>query len=176
MPRRCSICTHAEREEIDKALVAGASSVPAIATLFDVSQRALYRHREKHLPETLAQAQEAREVAQADDLLAQLEGLRKEAHRIKDKAEKGADYRTALAGIRELVRIVELMAKVRGELAQEGAVTVVLMPEWVALRTTILAALLPFPDARLAVARALRPEGVPPRGRPRIGGDGHAQD
>ena len=155
MPRQCSICIHADREAIDKALVEGTSSVPAIATLFDVSQRALYRHREKHLPETLAQAQEAREVAQADDLLAQLDGLRKEAHRIKDKAEKGGEYRTALTGIRELVRIVELMAKVRGELAQEGAVTLVLSVEWIELRTIMLQALAPFPDARLALARAL---------------------
>ena len=161
MPRRCTVCAHPEREAIDAALVAGSDSLRTIAARFGVSKSSLIRHRDKHLPETLTKAQDAQEVARADDPLAQLGGLRAEAHRIKGKAEKATDYRTALAGIRELVRIVELMAKVRGELAQEGTVSIVLAPEWLVLRGTILRSLAPYPDARLAVARALE--------------DGHAQ-
>ena len=155
MPRRCTICDHDQREVIDAALIEGQSSNLALSALHGVSESALRRHKKRHLPEALAQAQDAHEVAQGDNLLAQLDGLRQEAHRIKDKAEKGADYRTALAGIRELVRIVELMAKVRGELAQEGAVSLVVSGEWIELRTIMLRALAPYPDARLAMARAL---------------------
>jgi len=57
---------------------------------------------------------------------------------------------------------LELVAKLIGELQQEGTVNIILAPEWVEMRTVILTALVPYPDARLAVAHAL--------------GDGHAQD
>ena len=160
MPRRCTVCDHPQREAIDKALVEGQSSNLALSALHGVSESALRRHKKRHVPASLALAQDAHEVAQADNLLDQLEGLRREAHAIKDLALGDSEYRTALTGIRELVRIVELMAKVRGELAQEGAISIILAPEWVALRTVILTALTPFPEARLAVARAV--------------GDGHA--
>lgn len=155
MPRRCSICTHPEKEAINKALIDGHEAFRPIAARFGLSKSALIRHKRSHLPATLALAQDAHEAAQGDDLLAQLEGLRKEAHAIKDLALGDSEYRTALTGIRELVRIVELMAKVRGELAQEGTVTIKLSAEWIELRTIILQALGPFPDARLALRGVL---------------------
>jgi len=45
-----------------------------------------------------------------------LEGLIHEALDIKDRAESAGDQRTALACVRELCRLVELAAKLRGEL------------------------------------------------------------
>ncbi len=45
-----------------------------------------------------------------------LEGLIGEAWGIKDRAESAGDQRTALACVRELCRLVELAAKLRGEL------------------------------------------------------------
>ena len=154
MPRPCTICTHDQREEIDKALVSG-TPYRNISKRFSVSMGALSRHRADHLPSHLAKAQEAREVAQADDLLAQVRDLQTKALRILARAEKTGRLRTALAGIREARANLELLAKLLGELQQEGTVNIVLAPEWVELRTVILAALTPYPDARLAVAQAL---------------------
>ena len=48
--------------------------------------------------------------------LQQLQVLTEEAKLIGEHAESAGDYRTALACIRELCRIVELMAKLQGEL------------------------------------------------------------
>jgi hypothetical protein len=80
-----------------------------------VSRDAVVRHR-RHLPAVLAHAQEVKEVAHGDSLLAQLRELTSEAQRLKVIAEQAGDYRAALAAVRELCRIVELMAKLSGEL------------------------------------------------------------
>jgi hypothetical protein len=45
-----------------------------------------------------------------------LEELKSEAQRLKQKAEQEGDYRTALAAVRELCRIVELVAKLCGQI------------------------------------------------------------
>ena len=75
MPRRCTICIHDSRSEIDQALVKR-QPFRAIARQFDVSKSALVRHHDDHLPASLVKAQEATEAAQADALLAQVVGLR----------------------------------------------------------------------------------------------------
>ena len=161
MPRKCTVCAHPEREAIDAALVAG-DSYRRIAAQFALSATSLRRHKKNHLPEALARAQDAHEVAQADDLLAQVRELQERALAILTKAERSGELRVALTAIREARGCIELLGKLAGELQQEGTVNIVLAPEWLALRTTILAALAPHPDARLAVARALE--------------DGHAED
>jgi len=79
--------------------------------------------------------------------------LKAEAKRIGKKAEAGGDLRTALAGIREMTRLVELMAKVSGEL--QDTINLVTAPEWERTRARILAALEPYPEARASVVRAL---------------------
>ena len=154
MPRRCTVCAHPDREAIDRALVAG-ESYRAIAQRFAVSRHAAGRHAREHLPAMLAQAQDAAEVTQANDLLAQVEDLQRQAQVIKDKAERSGDLRTALAGIRELVRIVELLGKLRGELDERPVINVLLTPQWVQVRAVLLQALTPYPEARTAAAAAL---------------------
>jgi hypothetical protein len=68
MPRSCTICEHPEREVIDQALVDDASN-RSLASLYDVSEAAVRRHKAKHLPAKLLMAQAAEEMAQADTLL-----------------------------------------------------------------------------------------------------------
>jgi hypothetical protein len=90
-------------------------SYRVVAQRFAVSRDAVVRHR-RHLPAVLARAQEVKEVAHGDSLLAQLRDLTAEAQRLKAIAEEAGDYRAALAAVRELCRIVELMAKLSGDL------------------------------------------------------------
>lgn len=154
MPRTCTVCTHAEREAIDAALVAG-EPYRGIAQRYAASPDAVFRHRSDHVPATLAQAAEAWEVARADTLLDQLTELRGDARRIGSKAEGAGDLKTALAGIRELVRIVELTAKLVGELDERPTVNVLVAPEWLQIRAALLDALGPHSEARSAVAARL---------------------
>lgn len=150
MPRSCTVCTHPDRRRIDEELVSG-TPLRNVAEQFRLKPTSLHRHDHNHIPTALAKAHNAQQVAAADGLLERLEDLTTEAHRLKTKAEKGGDLRTALSAVRELVRMVELLAKLRGELDESPKVALVAVPEW----RRVLVALQPFPEARVAVARAL---------------------
>jgi len=154
MPKQCPVCVHNERQEIEKTLL-GSATLPEIAQRFALSKWAVYRHKHRHLPSTLIKAQEAKEVARADSLLDQLKHLQQKALTLLDKAEAAGDLRTALQGVREAKGCLELLAKLQGELAQEGSINIVLSPSWVSLRTVILRALEPYPEAKLKIAQAL---------------------
>ena len=154
MARRCTICTHKEREAIDRALVAG-EKYRNIAEQFRVTLAPLVRHRDDHIPAALVKAKEAAEVAQADNLLAQVCDLRDRAVAILDKAEDADDLRSAIAAIREARGCVELLGKLAGQLKDVPTVNILISAEWRVVQVTILEALKSYPDARLAVAMAL---------------------
>ena len=158
MPRTCTICLHPEKPAINAALVAG-EPYRVIAQRFAASADAVYRHKVEHLPVALVKATEAAQIADADTLALKLHMLTVDAQRIRDKAEAAGDLRTALVGNRELVRIVELMAKLAGELQQEGTTNIYITPQWIDVRTRLMHALHDFPEARAAVALVLR-EGI----------------
>ncbi len=154
MPRTCTVCVHPEREAIDRALVAG-EPFRGIARTYRVSDDAVARHRESHLPERLAKAEAAAEVAQADDLLREVRALRSKAYSLLLKAEAAGDYRTALAGVREARACLELLGELEGELDRRPTVNLLVSPEWVALRGRIVQALSRHPEARQDVIAAL---------------------
>jgi len=155
MPRRCSVCDHADRAAIDGALVAG-EPFRHIAARYGVSTTALQRHKADHIPAALSTAKAAVQVANADDLLMQLGLLRSKSLTLLMKAEQAGDYRAALAGIREARGCIEVMAKMIGQLSDGPTVVNVLISvEWARVQAAMLAALSPYPDARIAVADAL---------------------
>jgi hypothetical protein len=84
----------------------------------------VYRHQQDHLPASLVKAKEATEFVQASTLMGKITQLEMEARRLGGKAEAAGDYRGAMAAVRELVRIVELLAKMQGELKEPGGTTV----------------------------------------------------
>jgi len=158
MARKCSICTHNKRREIDQAIIAG-QSYRDIAGRFGLSKSAVERHAKAHLPATLVKAQEVEEVAQAGALLAQVQELRDRAFKILDRAERSQDLRAALQALREARGCVELLAKLAGETSEAPQVNLLLSPQWVELRKTILLALEPYPEARARVAEVLNHAG-----------------
>jgi hypothetical protein len=154
VPRTCTVCVHDGRAAIDAALVAG-TALRDIARHHAVSKDALFRHRSDHIPAQLAKAQDAAEVAQADDLLREVRALRGKAYSLLLKAEAAGDIRTALAGIREARGCLELLAKLLGELDERPTVNILIHPGFQQAQTVILQALEPHPVARVAVADAL---------------------
>ena len=152
--RKCSICEHKERREIDRLLISG-TPYRKISKRFSVSAAALSRHKNQHIPAALSKAREAEVVADADNLLVQVQELQNKALDLLTKAEQAGDLRTALTGVREARSCLELLAKLQGELQQEGTINITLAPEWVELRTVILETLQPWPKARMALAQAV---------------------
>jgi hypothetical protein len=158
MPRACTCCTHKERAAIDTALLES-QPLRHIAAQFNVSTGALQRHRD-HITPALAKAQEARAIASADTLLDQVKSLQSEAKSILEEAKNTGDLKTALSAIGQARACLELLAKLTGELASQPVVNVTVSTEWLELRTVIVNALQPFPEARTAVSLAL--EGTNP--------------
>ena len=154
MPRRCTICTHTDRDTINQMLVGG-NTFRTIAHHFACSEDALKRHKRDHLPVALVSARNAQEAVNADGLLDQVRSLQSRAMSILGKAEAAGDLRTALGAIRETRGNLELLAKLLGELQDGQTVNVLVMPEWVTIRTTVLLALEPYPDAQQAEVRGL---------------------
>lgn len=68
------------------------------------------------MPATLVKAREAEEVASADSLIEEVRALAKKARSLTAKAEESDDIRTALMGLREIARLLELRARVAGEI------------------------------------------------------------
>lgn len=161
MANPCSICTHEARDTIDEGLVSG---VPysKLAVTHGVGQTSLSRHRNRHLSPALAQLQaQGRPLEeQYASALSRLEGLYTRAERILDVAEGKGAASTSLAAIRELRTIVELLARVTGELDERPVINLITAPDWVALRAAVLDALADDPEARArVVARVLEVEG-----------------
>jgi hypothetical protein len=154
VPRTCTICSHPQRQAIDKAIVAG-TPLATIATQYHVIDESLRRHRDSHLPQTLVKAAEAEDVRQAIDVLAQLKAINGAALKILADAHRQGDGELALKAIDRIHRQLELQAKLLGELDDRPQVNVLVMPEWLAVRGALLAALAPYVEARMAVATAL---------------------
>src|SRR5919107_6385843 len=153
MPRRCTVCDHPERHSIDEALVTGAP-YRSVAKRFELSESSVYRHKIEHLPAHLLKAREVEDVAQADDLLEQVRHLQAHALDILERAEEAGDLRTALAAISQARGNLEILGKLAGELDERPQVNLLLSPQWVTIRTTMLEALSAYPEARTAVAES----------------------
>lgn len=154
MPRKCTVCEHPQRDEIDAALVAG-EPLRNIAQRVSVSSAALCRHKADHLPATLAKAAAAADVAHADNLLDQVKDLQRRTLAILDQAEQTAQLKTALTAIGQARGNLELLARLLGELQEQPTINLMVMPEWVTVRGALLAALGPYPEARAVVAAEL---------------------
>jgi hypothetical protein len=161
LARTCMICEHPQVADIDAALATRTTLVTKIARDFGVPYDPLYRHRQ-HMHRFITVSPRAAQVVQADTLLDQVEALRVRAMRILDKAEQVGDYRGAAPAIREARGCLELLARLMGEIKDQGGTTInlVVSPQWVAVRGVIIAALAKFPEARQAVVEALRDANV----------------
>ena len=154
MPQVCTICSHEDRREIDRALVGGTAK-RRIAADFSVSESALWRHFREHLPELLSRAYEAEQTAEADKLLTDIRKIQARTLLMLQEAEKSGDLRTALAAVREARNNIALLAELRGQLDRRPVINLVLSPAWLELRALIVGTLEPHTEAREAVVRAI---------------------
>ena len=117
MARTCTICNHHRRDSIDKTLLRG-EQLKATARRYSVSEDALGRHK-KHLQVVIAKAAaltDQKELAYGSALLAEISRIRADAERLQDEAERRRDVRAALKAIHERLAIVELEAKLSGQI------------------------------------------------------------
>jgi hypothetical protein len=113
----CSVCTSPKRAEIDQQLV---ERVPLrrIAEQCGTSVTALHRHSHAHVAQSLTQAKQASEVADADSLLGRVEQLISRSQRIAERAEKAKQWSPAVSALGEVRRCLELLAELQGEISK----------------------------------------------------------
>lgn len=154
MARVCTICSHGKRSEIEAAFVAG-GSYRHIASQFDVGYKSVERHSLEHIAQTIKASQSASEEAQAIDVVKQLKEVNDVTIAIMKESRADKKNGTALFAIDRIQKQLELQAKLLGDIDERPQINVWITSEWQAIRTTIARALLPYPDARIAVADAL---------------------
>ncbi len=158
MPRVCSVCTHPERAEIDRALIAGSGSNRRIAAQYALNESAIRAHKANHLKVRLLKA--ADREAEADlrtviDVRAQLKAINGAALTVLKEAREARDGDLALKAIDRIQKQIELQAKLIGELHDGNTINVTLSPQWIEIRAVVIGALQDHPEARTAVAAAL---------------------
>jgi len=155
-----------------------------ISNDFGYSEAALKRHKANHLILDLSEVNQAKSEARAVGLakakaeelakpkanvagsmaarldnaanhLDRLQEVRREAANLLDRAEKADDLKAAGVFLRELREQIRLWAELEGKLATQPQINIVNNPQWVELRTLVIKALEPYPQAREAVARAI---------------------
>lgn len=162
---RCTICDHAEINEINKSLAAGESGA-AVARRYGLVPQTVNRHRRNHLDDDIEAARrqarlDAIEQVEADtieDAIEAATALRESNEICRAIIARAVDNQnddTTIRALGELRRWVELQQKLIGQLDERPVVNVLMSPQWIQIRTTLMDALRPFPDARVAAARAL---------------------
>ncbi len=150
----CTVCRSKNREQIDIALIDGVP-VRTLALRTRLGKDALHRHKAVHLPRALAQSKRAQELANSDNLLDRLNALYADAQNIKTTCIESSHLRTALMGVRELARLIEILARIQSAPNRKLEQDIINSAEWITIRTIIMQALEPYQDAREAVAKAL---------------------
>jgi DNA-binding transcriptional ArsR family regulator len=159
IPRVCTICRHEGRFDIDAILVDRSRSYRDIARQFGVSKDAVSRHvSEGHISELLTLAADAQRAAQADTLLDRMEALQCRVEAFLSRVEETDNYSATLGAFRELRTNLELIGEITKELDRTPTFNLHLNPEWIELRTVIVRALEPHPEARETFLQAI--EGV----------------
>lgn len=150
----CTICHHPERSAIDRAIVSGGEANRIIASRYGLSKDAVRRHSLVHVRPALARVAAQRSDRRAVSLLDRVESVISEVQEIVAEARVAGAAGLRLQAIDRLERLLRLPGQVSGELKPDGQIQVVNLmssPDWLAMRSQLMAAL----EAREAVARAL---------------------
>jgi len=111
------------------------------------------------LPEILAKSKDLREEVQSiqgTDTLTEVRALKTRAMEILDQAQEAGDLKTALIGIREARGCLETCLKAEGQIDDRPQINITLNADWIELRTLIINALDPYPEAKEAMVLAIR--------------------
>jgi hypothetical protein len=159
--RPCLVCHSPKRERVDVELVGG-EPVGAIAKRYRLSPDSIRRHKAAHLSPALTRVavehlRDASAGVAFESTVDRIESLIERLENLLTVAEERRSLIGASNLARELRQCLELVARLRGELDDrpQVAVNILASPEVGRLVATVIAALEPYPAARVAVADRL---------------------
>jgi hypothetical protein len=156
---RCKCGQYPGHLELDKAYLNNEISLQQYADKVGCAKPSVERHVKGHLPNALLKAKDIEDVANGDSLLDELMKARERTFSLLDKAEAAADtrvYGSPVAYLKEIREQIRLLAELEGKLAGQSQINITLNAEWIELRTVIIRALEPFPEAKEVVVNAIR--------------------
>jgi len=165
----CSICAHPKRHLIEIALTYK-TPMRVLAQRFGASHHALFRHSKHHLSAAMRAAiltaarpiavdLEALKVSEAEGLLGALLAQRARLQQHAETALEVGSLHVAVAAEARITENLRLVSQLLGQLVQHHQVThasVLVSPDYLRLRQTLIETLKPFPAAALAVSKALQ--------------------
>jgi hypothetical protein len=170
--RRCHVCNHPKRPEIDLALAMGCSK-RQIGERFKISADAVWRHGNAHLTPEMRAALATKILAREGDMrrilleegssiVEALKAVRGPLFGLYLAAVDVGDGKAAGALAGRLHESLALAAKLTGELTPHASISitnVLLSPDFMRLRADLLRVLARYPEARAEVATLFRSAG-----------------
>ena len=166
MGRKSKIEAHPQSEEIIRRLASGEEYSAIVCDFPGINRQDLEYYAANKLPailskstdlKTLADEIEQADIHKGDTYLQLVIGLQKKA---LDKLEQhnDSDPKSWAMVSREARGYLELLGKALDRIRDTppAQITIINNPEWVELRTLIIGALEPYPEAREAVVHAIR--------------------
>jgi len=160
MGRKCTVCSHPQREEIDKEIVGNTATYRDIAKRFHVQKDAVFRHV-AHIPPQIVKAKGEELIAWADGLLGEWEELRGDIKILKTKAQKAESWDQILDALKLQHDLLKSRTAVAVQMEkaklESGAVLDFRQSEeWKSLRSVVLNAVKRFPkEVEDAIVEAL---------------------
>ncbi len=166
MGRKSKIEAHPQSEEIIRRLASGEEYSDIVRDIPGLTWDDLDYYQKKKLPvilsksndlKALADEIESADVHKGDTYLQLVIGLQKKALDALEQQNAKEDPKSWVMVSREARGYVELMGKALDRIreAPPAQITIINNPEWVELRTLIITALEPYPDARQAVVNVI---------------------
>jgi hypothetical protein len=167
--RKCTVCGHRRRSDIEADLAAG-MPLQTMAKRWHIARQNIARHRDNHLAPAVQEARAQSLLAPAAERIAapimdRLNGVDERLEAIAEDAIQVGDRGTAIRALGEIKKLLELRARLTGELKDGGAVTVNMSVTHVQLQAItgeVIRVLEAFPEARAAVIAALERRQVVP--------------
>ena len=159
MGRKSKIESHPNSKIIIMRLASGEEYSKIVEDFPDLRWQDLDYYKKNKLHKIISKSPELKaevEGTRGNDTLAEVRALKTRAMELLEQAQKAGDLKTALIGIREARGCLETCLKAEGQLKDGPQITIINNPEWVELRTVIVQALDPYPQAKEAVVNAIR--------------------
>lgn len=117
--RRCYVCDHPQRANVESAVLAGRSML-ATAKDFHISRSSVARHMKRHAKRDVASAVAERNGDAGTTLLARIQASHDDLRRILKRAEGTNELTVAVNAIQGGLRALELEGRLTGEISSAG--------------------------------------------------------
>ena len=111
MGQVCLICTHPNRDAMERAIVKG-TSLRQLAKDYGVGYDSLYNHSKEHIPKSLVEAFSRVELSTKYDLLMEIEDILHKAKDIFDRNYEAKKDAIALKSLGETRNTIDLLARI----------------------------------------------------------------